>query len=199
MMKMPPFKDWREYTRDAETCTTVISVYDPEDMRHNPWLLFGQLNIREPQGRDHQYNRLCVYLKDTTDFEHDSAYLITIPFIGLRFGALPVRYHIVTLTAWIAPEIGEPQPDFAVPDHNYNPDAYRVPCELERCVKEDPHKISEHYHAPYNKTLHNLVRGRSVEISFGPAAEMKEWVDALLKRAQKTQPQLDESETNPTV
>ena len=175
---MPPKTDLRSITRDSERCLTTVILHADWETRVT-WLEFGQASLhRQKESRHDGRWRLEAYLTEgVTDFEHDSAYALKLPLIGLQLNDLAVHYHSTHLVAWVDPEDSD---NFRVPDPGYNPakhkDAYV--CKDKRCLDERKkgHIIIPEgfYVPPVNQELYKLVRGKRVEIRIGPTFKEKE-------------------------
>ncbi len=156
--------DLRSITRDSDTCLTTVYIKMSQEERRVEWLVFGQAQIRIHHRPSSIW--LTAYLKDgATDFEHDSAYALRLPLIGLEFEG--VRYHTTMLKAWIDPNEEDEDGDFHVPRPGYNPMELD---EAEVCKEcEEQHIIvpEDFYVPPFNKELFDLVRGKEVDIRIG--------------------------------
>ena len=120
----------------------------------------GQLAI-EKGGEAH----LKAYLTEgTTDFEHDSAYALCLPLVGVSLER--VLYHRTMVRAWVS---SDPE-YFRVPaSSDYSLEA--EDCEAEWC-RSRPHKtVPEGLYsgAPFDEELFRKVRGLRVMIHFSPA------------------------------
>ena len=152
--------DLRPISRDSEKLYCKVYLRD-ENYDEARWLILGCASLRETSDGQQLIARM-----DATDFEHDSAYVIVLPLIGVTFQS--IHNHTVTLTAWIDPDAAS---DFSVPQTGYDPtkhkDAYI--CEEGRC-KEHPHPMvpEGYYTPPHNRKLYDAVRGKRVKIHFGP-------------------------------
>ena len=106
-----------------------------------------------------------------TDFEHDSAWALRLPLIGLTWDGLLVHYHTAHLLAWVDPDDLD---GFNVPGPGYDP--AKLPgahkCKDKQCLKNDPtgHIIvpEGNYVPPTNPVLYRQVRGKMLEITIGP-------------------------------
>lgn len=137
--------------------TRVDLILDHRDVT---WIRLGQSQLRYHEGMSAW--RLGAYLGNLTDPEHDSAYLLRLPLIGVEFKG--VDYGIAQVNAWIHPTDGY---EFRVPDADYTP-------ETERCVTckgKNSHLMvdGDHYCPPHNKELYDSVRGLQVRIYMGQA------------------------------
>jgi hypothetical protein len=133
-VKLPPFLDLRKYSRNADTMLTLVSFTRASGRGGTwPWLLFGEAHIRNLPESQTSRRELSAYVNGgVTDFEHDSAKLLVLPLIGLTFGSLPVRYHVVELYGWVDPELDEHSDHhrFRVPWEGYDPMEGAERCEL---------------------------------------------------------------------
>lgn len=101
------YTDLRGITRDPKRCRTTVMIELKWDTKIE-WLEFGQAQIRSqmdrPDGRWRLEGRIT---EGVTDFEHDSAYALRLPLIGLQLGSLTVHYHTTHFTAWVDPNAEE--------------------------------------------------------------------------------------------
>lgn len=159
--------DLRAITRRADRCVTTVRVQMDWET-HIDWLTFGeaQLRLHEKQG----VWDLMAYLNGgATDFEHDSAYALSLPLIGLAWERL--YHHRSTFTAWVHP--AAESRDFRVPRSGYNPMALGVAQTCRRCTPHHPIVPEGHYQPPFDAELYKLVAGKRVEITIGTVAEPK--------------------------
>lgn len=161
MTKTVELTDLSSITRNPHQSLTTIYI-ETEMRRLEKWLAFGETNISS----DRNGTLLSAFLQEgVTDFEHDSAYALRLPLIGLTIDM--VRYSTCVLTAWIDPNDSH---NFAVPPPGYNPmnDPQAEQCSSEYC--KDPHIIvPEHLYVPlFDQELYEAVRGKKVEIRIGP-------------------------------
>jgi len=168
-MSIIQFTDLTSITRDADKAHTRVRILEDKYEPSKPWLDFGELQLRN-EGR---ICWLAAYLSNgVTDFEHDSAYALRLPIIGLRFEA--IMYHTTYITAWVDPDGTE---DFNVPRPGYNPAKHpeSVMCNSEYCVRE-PHIIVPQgfYVPPFDEELFEAVRGKKLEITVGLRRESTE-------------------------
>jgi hypothetical protein len=167
-VKKAPFivtpADFRKLSREADRCITVVTVFDCHEYGDRiRWLRFGQANLQY-----HEHSKQCVlkaYLGDATDCEHDSAYILQLPLIGLTFQS-PL-YHTMEFSAWIDPNGFE---EFRVPRDGYDPaslpDADR--CKMKGCRKGHLIVPPGYYAGPKpDRELFEAVRGKRVEVSVG--------------------------------
>lgn len=162
--------DLRNICRETDLVEVTVSFMD-YDSRVETWITLGQASLRT-NGR----NGWELYARmDATDFEHDSAYVINLPLVGLQLDS--VWYNQCNFIAWIDPESGEFGPNFRVPtSSDYDPrkleDTYM--CESDRCEKPHPVIPEKYYQPPFDRKLFEKVRGKKVEISFGPVRKSEE-------------------------
>jgi hypothetical protein len=103
--------DLRAISRASDRSTTKVDLI--VDYVAYPWIVAGECNLREV----HQSYELYVRAIDgLTDAEHDSAYAIILPLVGVKL--LSVQRHEVTLVAWINAENSN---NFRVPNAKYDP------------------------------------------------------------------------------
>ena len=156
--------DLRKICRETDLVEVKVSFMD-YDHRGEPWITLGQASLRKSgRGGWELFARM-----DATDFEHDSAYAINLPLIGLELDS--VYYNRCNFVAWVNPNLGELDPNFRVPtSSDYDPtkleDAYM--CEMDGCEKSHPVVPENYYQPPFNRKLFEKVRGKKAEISFGP-------------------------------
>ncbi len=160
----PELTDLRAISRDADKCLTIVTL--GEDSSSFVWLKFGQLSRINVHKRS---TLLRAYLPEgTTDFEHDSAYLLSLPVIGLAFD--DIFYHQVSFSAWVDPNGFE---DFRVPRPGYNPLEHpnAVKCPAKECSKEPHIIVPEGHYAgpPPDVELFRAVAGKRVTIMVGPS------------------------------
>lgn len=163
--------DLTEISRGSKYCSTTVSVelepYEPLA----EWLRFGQANLKYVN--DRKDGRWCLesYLANgATDFEHDSAYALRLPLIGVQFDSIPVWNHMTRLVAWVDPSdyLIDRHSDFRVPSNDYNPLklSETTICEMKGCDKH-PIVPEGFYLPPFNEDLFLAVRGKKVEIHIG--------------------------------
>lgn len=158
--------DLSAITRRADRCLTTVTV-DWDWQTQIRWLVFGEAKLRgHERNRTHE---LMAYLNGgMTDFEHDSAYALCLPLIGLQWTSMD--YHTSHFVAWVNPNV-ESDRDFRVPRPGYSP--ADLP-ESKMCRRCKPHHIivpEGYYQPPYDGELYKLVRGKRVEITIGPTPE----------------------------
>jgi hypothetical protein len=167
--------DLRSITRESERCLTVVTLHLNWEKRVT-WLKLGQVQLRHQRDSHDGRWRLEAYLPaGVTDFEHDSAYLIKLPLIGVVFEG--IDYHQTKLIAWV--DSSEPR-DFHVPLPGYNPMEHpkAFVCDEKdggyRC--KTPHKIipEDLYVPPFNRELFDAVKGKKVEILVTPVFPKEE-------------------------
>lgn len=115
----------------------------------------------------------------TCDFEHDSAYALKLPLVGVTFNT--ATYHTAKFTAWVDPNDVE---GFHVPPPGYNPMEHPKihhcsgvydPKKEQYCKWGDgkPHIIVPQgfYVPPVEPKLYQLVRGKKVTVHIGPTPD----------------------------
>jgi hypothetical protein len=164
--------DLRPISRRGYRCLTTVRLFPNWDPANAvTWLKIGEARLRSARdGRADGRWLLEAYLTaGTTDFEHDSAYAIRLPLIGVQFEG--VDYHATRVSAWVDP--GNDFEDFHVPRPGYNPMALpnAEKCTDKRC--EEPHVIVPEgfYVPPFDADLYAAVRGKRVEIRFDLVSE----------------------------
>jgi hypothetical protein len=100
---------------------------------------------------------------DATDFEHDSAYALSLPLIGLEFQG--VHYHQTQIRAWV----GVNPEHFHVPLPGYDPTKHPKAVVCTNCPKKHPIVPEGFYFPPFERELFKKIRGREVLIKVGPA------------------------------
>lgn len=156
--------DLRSVTRSSDIARTTIGIYMGARLEgrdaFNPWIEMGACEVRNE-------GSLCWISSHlnygVTDFEHDSAYALRLPLIGLQFSS--VYNHYTVLKAYIDPNNED---EFHVPGPGYNPVALENAYECPDC--KDKHMIvpEGNYVPPVNKELYEKVRGREIDIRIGP-------------------------------
>lgn len=187
--------DLRSITRNADSCLTLVSLVHPSS-ENQLWLMFGEAHIRECKPK----HELCAYLHEgATDMEHDSAWALRVPLIGLTYQS--VAYHTLTCQAWVAPWEDAPfREDMRVPlpGQDYWSLAFERQCREKTCCVDDDgnfdkkhpgHPITKYLPDPANK-LHRLLGGRLVEIQMGPLSAFDlAALEKRIKRNESSDPQ----------
>jgi len=169
MTAKPPIEpiDLRSLSRDSDKIRTVVRVYFGYDS--HPWMELGAVQLRAPENTHlNPQWVLSAYLKNATDFEHDSAHVLRMELIGVT--CTGVRYGRTHFDAWIKSDAPE---DFNVPSPGYNPLKHADTDWCEECEGDGRHAIVPEgfYVPPTNLELYEKVRGRRVEIITGIAPE----------------------------
>lgn len=155
------FTDLRDITRSSDITKTIIGIYMGTKWEGSgPWLVFGACEVRNEEN----ICRISAYLDyDITDPEHDSAYALRLPLIGLEF--INVCDNYTHLKAYVDPNN---EREFHVPNPGYNPTILEDSYKCTDC--EEPHIIvpEGYYVPPVNKELYEKARGRKVGIRIGP-------------------------------
>lgn len=152
--------DLSSITRDSDKVyTKVLLARSRDDWEIRKWLRFGQAQLRM---EEHSCWISAYLASGVTDFEHDSAYALKLPLIGVKYKY--TMWHDSHFEAWIDPNSED---DFRIPPVGYNPMAREDIHICENCEK--PHIIVPEgcYLPPVNKNLFEKVKGRRVEIVIG--------------------------------
>ena len=131
----PETTDLRDIGRASDCCLTVVTLYLDWETKLR-WLVLGESRLRTQRDRPDGRWRLEALLKaGVTDFEHDSAYALGLPLIGVHFDG--IEYHQTKLTAWIDPNEAN---GFHVPKPGYNPMTHPEAhvCNDKHCKRDDP-------------------------------------------------------------
>ncbi len=172
-----PKADFRSITRRSDICLTQVIVRLDFETKVE-WLTLGESRVRSRRDTKDGNWRLDAYLPiGVTDFEHDSAYALQLPLIGLQFDH--VYYHRTYLTGWVDPDCNDGR-EFRVPGPGYDPMSHpeAVECRAATCKsnKPFPHMIvpQNFYVPPFNLDLYKIVKGKQVEIRIGPIFEKED-------------------------
>jgi hypothetical protein len=155
------FTDLRSITRSEQCITDVYLIHDYKQV---PWLRFGAAQLRHNE-RTRSSSIAARLTAGVTDFEHDSAYAMRLPLIGVEFEK-EFEYSIVLLHGWVDPSASE---DFHVPLPGYDPSSLpgATVCKDARCSEPHPIVPEMHFAGPPSKDcreLYEKVRGKRVEI-----------------------------------
>lgn len=128
------------------------------------WLIFGEGNFQRHDGTT-SWSLKSYLIDGATDVEHDSAYALRLPLIGVTFNSL--HYHTATFDAWVDPNNPE---DFSVPLPDYNPLTMEGAEKCPDCSSEEEHIIvpDGFYVPPFDKALFEAVKGKRLTIDIGP-------------------------------
>lgn len=182
--------DLRPITRDSKRlmCTVTMELGYTRDgyTRRVTWLQFGECNIRSQRDRVDGRWRLEAHLANNAcDEEHDTAWALKLPLIGLQLGALAVDYSRTHFVAFVdpdaGPERGSSSGDFHVPRPGYNPMKHPEATICEGIYNKTKNQYCKwnnkkkhvivpggFYVPPFDKELYEAVRGKRVEIVIGP-------------------------------
>lgn len=156
--------DLHSITRSPDKCRSFVWIVDDDDDDHprHDWLVFGEADLR---ARDNGKSWLEAYLNNATDFEHDSAFALRIPLVGLQF--VRMRHSSALFRAWVDPNGYD---EFYVPLPGYNPLEHKdtVKCDGKRCGYKHFIVPEDLYVPPFNKELYEAVRGKEIQIRVGP-------------------------------
>lgn len=177
--KGPPETDLRPISRDSDRCLSTVYIELDWETKVK-WLTFGQAQLvhqSDTSYREQGRWRLEAHMgMGATDFEHDSAYALRLPLIGVHFCG--IRYQQTHIVAWVDPNLNptDRSNDFHVPGPGYDPT--KLPeahvCKLKECRKPHPIVPQGHYVPPFNADLYQLVRGKRVEITIGVILKSEE-------------------------
>lgn len=155
--------DLRRISRNPRKCLTTVELQLDWDTKI-PWLRFGEASL-DYSDRTNIWTLGARIGFGATDFEHDSAHLLSLPLIGLKLEM--VIGHMSFMSAYIH---GDAEHFLVPPDSNYNP--MKLPgasvCKEKRCGKPHPVVPQGYYVPPANPELHRRVMGKRVEIRMGP-------------------------------
>ena len=164
--------DLRSITRMSDKCLTTVTIHLDWEKK-TTWLQFGAAQLRTQKDRPDGRHRLEARMTEgVTDFEHDSAYALRLPLVGLFFEG--VEYHQSTFSAWIDPNDdpngGGRFTDFHVPRSGYDPTKHPETHKCKQCKGKESHLIvPEGFYVPrFDKELYEAVRGKRVDIRIGP-------------------------------
>lgn len=147
-------------TRDPQEAITEVYIHEDRYARPQLWLKFGQAQLRNEES----FCWLSAYMMSgVTDWEHDSAYALRLPLIGVQFES--VYYHKTKITAWVDPS----NPDeFHVPTPGYDPTMLDEASLCSEC--DEPHMMVPpgYYVPPFDKKLYEKVKGKRLTIYIGP-------------------------------
>jgi hypothetical protein len=158
--------DLRAISRDSARLVTHVRLYVDWDNRNAiEWLTLGASSVRY-NSSTHKHSLEARLGGGATDFEHDSAYAIRLPLIGLKFDDLLVYNHQTRLVGWVDPEDEE---NFRVPRPGYDPTKLPDAFTCKECKGKDKHVIvpEGYYVPPRDRDLYRAVRGKRVDIVIG--------------------------------
>lgn len=154
--------DFRSISRESDRCLSVVYVFPDPYSPQKVWIRAGQAEIRI----EDRSSRFTVRMTEgVTDQEHDSAYVLQLPLIGVKF--THVWSHQACFTCWVDPNDEE---GFHVPDAGYDPtkhkDAYQ--CDNKKYCDDVGHWVVPYFVPPVNRKLYELMRGKKLEIMLSP-------------------------------
>ena len=177
--------DLSSITRRPDRFFTTVDIdlgwdEDSGDRRKLRWLTFGECELRV-DGKDGDA-RLEAHLKGSTcDFEHDTAWALQLPLIGVKLAEVGVWHSRTHFTAWVHPDAGGTMPNFHVPCPGYNPMKHPGATTCDGIYDEKKRKYCKwndgkkhiivpegFYVPPFDAELYEAVRGKRVEITTGP-------------------------------
>lgn len=139
------------------------------------WLTFGEASLRTGDRRDGRWNLEARMGHGATDFEHDTAFALRLPLIGVEFEW--ADHHTFRFHGYVDPSLDPNFPNFHVPSPGYDPTKH---ANAERCSggKDCKWGGAEHiivpeglYVPPFNPHLYKLVAGKRVDIVLGKAPD----------------------------
>lgn len=160
--KAPPLLDLTSMGRDKNKISTSVLIYT--DYERSEWIRCTEISLLH---RDHD-NSWCMqaFLSNATDFEHDSARMLSIDLIAVEMDM--IKYGQTSFTAYIKPDSAD---KFYVPTAGYNPLKLKdtTKCSHKNCRREESHLIvpEGNYYPPPNYALFDEVRGRKIEVRTG--------------------------------
>jgi len=187
--QLPETTDLRGITRRPDRCRTTVRFVDryetietiavsqpdrrPAVFKPVDWLVVGEAQLHRPADHSAAWT-LKAYLADgATDNEHDSAYALQLPLIGVELRN--VFYQVTMIRAWVQPQDYDDANDaFRVPRPGYDPRWHPSTRICRECEMHHPVVLDEFYLPPHDPQLFRLVAGRRVEIAMGPAATDEE-------------------------
>ena len=145
----------------------IIKIGKDWDLDDHFEISLGEISLLELTGSQQGQWTLSAYWRDGwTDFEHDSAKILSLPLVGVK---LTMVYYSTVLQGFVG---GGGASDCRIPPEGYlktimdNPYTH----ECERCKGEESHMILPEgfYCPPANPNLFKKIVGRPVEIRLAP-------------------------------
>ena len=180
-----PVADFRRLCRGTDRVVTTVEVYLQRYYRWLPWLTLGEVDLRHYGNRDFGETwELGARMVDfATDSEHDTAWVLKIPLVCLKFDSM--SYGRTVLTALVNPNAGGPHAydgDFRLPSPDYDPLNHpKTRTCSGKSNKKDyckfgdgkPHKVLPEgmYLPPHDEVSYQKVRGMPVRIQTGKIHE----------------------------
>lgn len=176
--------DLRGITREPDKLFCLVTIHlgwaSSGEVKVD-WLKLGQVSLVRV-GKTGW--RLEAHLKDNAcDFEHDTAYALKLPLIGLELDDLAIYYSRAHFVAWVHPDAAPGRSssgDFHVPRAGYDPTKHAdaIVCDgvynekkKKYCKWNDGEKhviVPEGFYVPpFDRELYRAVRGKKVEIVIG--------------------------------
>jgi hypothetical protein len=170
--------DLRGICRDSAKQGCTVAILD-DNFEFRPWLYLGMAELDKVDSDRRLGDRWMLKARlgaesarrgDPTDFEHDGAYACCLPLVSAVLHR--IGHGATTVAAYIDSE-RSPRfmaQNFRVPtsadyDPRKHPDARD--CEIKDCHDKKHVIVPEgFYMPPYDASLHELVRGRRVQIQF---------------------------------
>jgi len=186
----PPIKkvNLLAISRSPDVCRTSVHLEWDWDTRIE-WLVFGEASLHSNERRDGQWTLEARMGLRATDCEHDTAFALRLPLIGVEFEC--ADHHTFRFHGWVDPNSGPDERGkfgkFHVPPPGYaphkHPEAKMCPgVYIEKtgpwCKWNDkkPHVIvpDGFYVPPFDPDLFALVAGKKVSIVMGKAPDKRD-------------------------
>jgi hypothetical protein len=175
------YVDLRPITRNATRTFCRVFIQKESWDRGNTikWIELGEVGLCSVNDRHDGRFLLKARVKGgVTDFEHDTAYALQLPLIGVMFDGLMIHHSVTRLCAYINPNVDEDS--FHVPPPGYDPST--LPgvhrCKDKQCLASDPkgHLIvpEDNWFPKFDANLFRRVAGKRVEIHIGSVIEEKD-------------------------
>jgi len=148
--------DLTHLCRTTNNRSTRVVLAPPYRGAREEWLKLGMADLIQHQ----DYWILKAYLKNAKDFEHDGAFALRLPLIGVTFEAIYANQ--THMYGWVRPDDHE---DFNVPtSSSYNPFLNATVCD--QC-EEKHYVVPEGFYVPpFDRGLYETVKGRKVQLIF---------------------------------
>ena len=166
-------------SRGTDKCISYVTLDWGNYDDRITWLKFGEASLRTNDRRDGRWNLEARMGLGATDPEHDTAFALRLPLIGVEFEW--ADHHQFRFHGFVDPSAGEGRhPTFHVPLPGYNPTKHP---EAETCNGVYDEKKGQYckwndkkkhiivpegfYVPPFDAELYKLVAGKKVEIVMG--------------------------------
>ena len=173
-------------SRGIEMCRSYVQL-DWDWQTRITWLTFGEATLRTNDRRDGKWNLEARMGHDACDFEHDTAFALRMPLIGVEFEW--ADHHMFRFHGFVDPslDLDDRHNGFNVPAPGYDPTKHPEAHMCEGIYDEKkklyckwnsgkPHVIVPEgfYVPPSNPELYKHVAGKRVEIMLGKAPDKDE-------------------------